>query len=163
MNRTHARLRSRRGVTLLELLAVLVIIVVAAALGGPKMYRWAHAAGQKGAANQVVADLALARIQAVRQGQTVSMRVESSTRYRLTVDDAAGNEVRELKEVNLANLYRQTSLEPTGRIAFDSRGMLRPASTINGVTINRGGVSRQVTVTNVGRIIRGNVSASASY
>lgn len=161
MNRTLVRLRSRRGMTLLELLAVLGIIIVAAAIGGPKMYRWAHVAGQKGAANQVVADLALARIQAVRQGQTVSMRVESSTGYRITVDDANGAEVREIKDVNLASLYRQTSLAQTGRIAFDSRGMLRPTSTITAVTINRGGVSRQITVTTVGRIVRGNVSATA--
>lgn len=163
MNRTLVRLRSRRGVTLLELVAVLSIIIIAAAIGGPKMYRWAHVAGQKGAANQVVSDLALARIQAVRQGQTVSMRVESSTSYRLTVDDAAGNEVREIKEVNLGNLYKQTSLTPTGRIAFDSRGMLRATSTIGGVTIIRGGVTRQVTVTTVGRIVRGNVSATSTY
>jgi prepilin-type N-terminal cleavage/methylation domain-containing protein len=160
MNRTRARLRSRRGVTLLELLAVLAIIAVGSALAGPKMFRWAHTAGQRGAANLVVADLALARIQAVRQGQTVSLRVTSGTTYNITVDDTNGNEVRRIKTVDLAKLYKQTSLDRTGRIAFDSRGMLRTSSTITGVTIIRGGVQREVTVTSVGRIVRGTVSTS---
>lgn len=161
MKRILARPLGRRGVTLLELMAVLAILLVLAALGGPKMYRWAQVAGQRGAANQLVADLALTRVQAVRSGQTVSMRIESSTRYRITLDSPAGAEVRELKDVDLGKLYKDTSLDPVGdgRIAFDSRGMLRPGSD-TGVTIDRGGVQRQVTVTTVGRIIRGNLQAN---
>jgi prepilin-type N-terminal cleavage/methylation domain-containing protein len=162
MIRIITRPRGRRGVTLVELLAVLGIILLLSALGGPRMYRWAQVAGQRGAANQVVADLALTRVQAVRQGQTVSMRVEGSTRYRITVDDpTTGNEVRELKDVNLGALYKNTSVESpgTGRIAFDSRGMLRPGSATS-VTITRGGVVRQVTVTTVGRIVRGDLQAN---
>jgi prepilin-type N-terminal cleavage/methylation domain-containing protein len=161
MKRILARPLGRRGVTLLELLAVLAILLVMAALGGPKMYRWAQAAGQRGAANQLVADLALTRVQAVRSGQTVSMRIESGTRYRITVDNAAGAEVRQLKNVDLGKLYKDTSLDPAGagRIAFDSRGMLRAGSD-NGVTIERGGVKRQVTVTTVGRIVRGELTAN---
>lgn len=150
---TAVRPRGRRGFTLPELLLVVVIMGLMASMAGPRLLRWAQIAGQRGAANQVVADLSLARVQAVRQGQTVSLRITSPTAYRVTVDDAAGTAVRTLKTMDLAQSYRTVALDPAAaRIAFDSRGMLRTAQ--NTVTVAHGTVHRTINISAVGRIYR---------
>ena len=127
----------------LAALVVVVIVGLMAAMAGPRMMRWVQTIGQRGATNQLAGDLAYARIQAVRQGATVSVRIDDADTYRVTVDDANGNVVRTLRTVNLANFSRGASLSPTtGRIAFDSRGVLRPVSDISDITLTRGYVSR---------------------
>lgn len=160
MNRIlPARLRTRRGFTLPEMVLVVVIIGIMAAMAGPRLLRWVQVAGQRGAANQVIADLQYARVQAVRQGQTVSLRIDNATAYRVTVDDANGNVVRTLKTMNMALTYRDAALDPAaGRIGFDSRGMLR--TPLNGVTVARGNVRRTVNVSTVGRIYSGSLQTN---
>ena len=153
---TRTRLpQGRRGFTLTELLVVVLIMALMAAMAGPRMMRWVQTIGQRGAYNQLASDLALARIQAVRQGTTVSLRIIDNDTYQVTVDNAAGAAQDTIKQVELSHLYRGTTLNPAaGRIAFDSRGVTRPnpVSTINQVTLTRGPVSKQLRVTGVGRI-----------
>ena len=146
--------RRRGGFTLTELMIVVLIIALMAAMAGPRMMRWIQTIGQRGAANQLAGDLALARIQAVRQGATVSFRIDDSDSYRVTVDDSNGNAVRTLRTVHLQNLYRGATLEPQeGRIAFDSRGVLRSnVSDVTEIVLSRGEVRKRVTVIGVGRI-----------
>lgn len=149
-----ARPRARRGFTLPELMLVVCIMGIMAAMAGPRMFRWIQTVGQRGAANQVVADLQYARVQAVRQGQTVSLRIDNATTYRVTVDDANGGAVRTLKTMNLSLTYRDALLDPTnGRIAFDSRGMRR--TDLGNVTVARGDMRRTLNVSTVGRIYSG--------
>lgn len=155
MNRISTFPDRRRGFTLAELMIVVVIMGLMAAMAGPRMLRWVQTIGQRGAYNQLMSDLALARIQAVRQGTTVSLRIDDADTYRVTVDDAVGNPVRTIKQVELAQAYRGSSLTPTaGRISFDSRGVYRPnpASTISEITLSRGPVTKRLRVTGVGRI-----------
>jgi type II secretion system protein H len=154
MTCTHANPHGRRGFTLLELMLVLVIMGLMAAMAGPRMVRWIQTIGQRGAFNQLMSDLALARIQAVRQGTTVSLRIIDEDTYRVTVDSANGSASRTLKQVDLSQMQRGATLDPdSGRIAFDSRGVLRPSpvSTITQITLTRGPVSKRLRVTGVGR------------
>lgn len=156
MTPTHTeRSRRRGGFSLTELMAVVVIIGLMAAMAGPAMMRWVQTIGQRGVTNQLAGDLAYARIQAVRQGATVSVRIDDADTYRVTVDDTNGNAVRTLRTVDLENVYRGATLNPTtGRLAFDSRGVLRPnpVSTISQIVLSRGTVRKRVTVIGVGRI-----------
>lgn len=153
MKRIHPNPHARRGFSLTELLVVVVIMGLMAAMAGPRMLRWVQTIGQRGAFNQLMGDLSLARIQAVRQGTTVSLRIIDSDSYQVTVDNGATPRV--IKRVDLGQTYRGTTLDPaTGRIAFDSRGVLRPnpVSTTTAITLNRGPVSKRLRVTGVGRI-----------
>ncbi|HEX2076148.1 MAG TPA: GspH/FimT family pseudopilin [Longimicrobium sp.] len=156
MTRTHTeRTRRRGGFTLTELMMVVIIIGLMAAMAGPRMMRWVQTIGQRGATNQLAGDLAMARIQAVRQGATVSFRIDDADTYRVTVDDANGNVVRTLRTVNLQQVYRGATLDPaSGRIAFDSRGVVRPnpVSTVSQIVLTRGYVRKRVNISGVGRI-----------
>lgn len=156
MTRIFATPDRRRGFSLMELMFVIFIIGLTSVMAGPRLVRTVQAIGQKGAMNQLVSDLVYARTQAVRQGQTVSVRIDSSTRYRVTVDDAAGTVQRVLATVNVANTYRGATITPaTGRVAFDSRGTIRPGSTA-ALTIARGTITQRVCISVVGRVYRGN-------
>ena len=156
MNRSH-RLRCRAGVTLAELIVVLVLMGVIASFAAPPMMRWIRTVSSRSAADQIAADLTLARIQAVRQGRTVSFRVLNASTYQVTLDDAAGNVVQTIKQVDVTGDYPNTYLSPAaGRMAFDSRGLRRAAvSTVSTIQVRRGDRVRQIQVTDVGRIIRG--------
>lgn len=146
----------RGGFTLAEMLVVLVIMGLMAAMAGPRMSRWFQSLASRGASNQVAADLMLARTHAVREGRTVSFRVESATLYLVTLDNTNGTAARELKRVDLSRMHPGTTVAPTGRIAFDSRGMLREsASTSGAVRVARGNAADTITVSGVGRIKRG--------
>lgn len=155
MKRINATPDRRLGFSLTELMVVVVIMGLMAAMAGPRMLRWVQTIGQRGAFNQLMSDLSLARIQAVRQGTTVSLRIIDNDTYQVTVDDNTGAAARVLKRVDLQQAYRGTTLNPTsGRIAFDSRGVLRPnpVSTTTQVTLTRGSITKQLRVTGVGRI-----------
>lgn len=157
MRTFHARPSARRGFTLAELLVVVAVMGIMAAMAGPRLVRWTQVISQRGAANELIADLSLARTQAVRQGRTVSLRVTSDTTYQVTADDANGNAARVLKRVNLKRSYTSTRLSVgTGRLSFDSRGMYRAGSTLSEVTVLRGTESKTIRVTAVGRIYRAN-------
>lgn len=147
----------RRGFTLAEMMAVVAIMGIIAAMAGPRMVRWVQTISQRSAANQIVSDLSLARQQAVREGQTVSFRVVDATTYRITVDSANGAVGREVKRVDLSQLNRDTRFSASGiRIAFDSRGMLRSdgADPSPSLTVVRGDVPATIQVTAVGRPYR---------
>lgn len=155
MTRTHPP-RGRGGFTLVEMLLVLVIAGIMAALAGPSFVTWIRTITSRGAADQLATDLALARVQAVRNGQTASIRITDADTYVVTMDAADGSVARTLKTVHVADGQPGTTLAPAaGRVAFDSRGLLRGGlSTTQAITVSRGSVSRTVEISVVGRILR---------
>jgi type IV fimbrial biogenesis protein FimT len=155
MNRPHHyRNRDRRGgYTLAELMAVIVIAGVIATIAVPRLSSYIRHLSARSAASTVVSDLMLARTQAVREGQTVSLRVTSAAEYQLTVD---ANPVRTLKTVNVAGTQKSVTLGPNGTtISFDPRGMLRAGSGSE-LRITRGTQTDTISITGVGRVYRAN-------
>lgn len=117
-----ARLRGTEGFSLAEVVAVLVIIVVAASLATPSLTTVTARHATRGAMGRVSADLAYARLLAVREGRSASLRILSSTRYAITVDEATPDTV---KTVELSRDYAGLQLGASAsQVTYNSRGLL---------------------------------------
>lgn len=151
------RRTGRSGFSLIELLIVLVIATLIMLLAVPRMASFTRYLTSRSAASQVVADLALARTTAVREGQSASFRILTATQYQVTVDaDNNGTVSRVVKAVTIDGSRRGVALGTPGtRITFDSRGMRRNAVQTVVVTRTDGGVDN-INVSMVGRVYRGN-------
>lgn len=152
---TSLRPTARRGFTLPEMLMVVVIMGIMAAMAVPRMVRWVQTVSQRSVANQLVADLSRARALAAREGTTVSLRLVNTTTYRVTIDTPAGVQVRQVKQVDLSQTNAATTFVTAvgARVAFDSRGIFRTGST-DQLVIRRGSLNDTIRVTQVGRPYR---------
>ncbi len=77
-----------RGLTLLELMVTLAIVAVMASLAVPSFGAQITRVRLKSAAEQLAADLAEARFEAVRRGQALSVHFESGAAWCYTVATA---------------------------------------------------------------------------
>jgi prepilin-type N-terminal cleavage/methylation domain-containing protein len=153
-SRTTVRHRDPRGgFTLTELLIVLIVAAVISSMALPKFFSFVRHLSARSAVSQVVADLTMARTQAVREGRSVSLRVTGTGTYQLTLDVAPTPTV--LKTVKVGGGQRDVSLYPPAtRIGFDSRGMLL-AGTSNQLLVTRTGKVDTLSISAVGRVYRG--------
>lgn len=139
------------GFTLIELLVLLVLLAVVLSLAAPSMSGVTARNSTRGAIDQVSADIAYARVLAVREGYPVSLRITSATRYVVTVDRPT---VDTVKRVELARDYAGLALGPsTGTLTFGPRGFLR-TSGLDKITATRGGAADSVRVMATGRPYR---------
>ncbi|HEX2202114.1 MAG TPA: GspH/FimT family pseudopilin [Longimicrobium sp.] len=150
-----------RGYTLVEVMMVLVILGVAAAMTGPSLRRWTAKVRVQAALNLVATDLAHARIQAVRSGRGAVVRFQAS-------GDCGGRRAghRYVVVARPARVVRSTSVRMDGArvcleytnsdtVAFNSRGLLVPfANRTIRATAVRGQVRDSLTLSVAGRIFR---------
>jgi type II secretion system protein H len=151
---TARRRDPRGGFTLTELLVVLSVAAIISSMALPKFFSFIRTLSARSATSRVVSDLTMARTQAVREGRTVSLRVNGASTYQVTVDNGA-TAVTTLKSANVRGGQRDVSLSPNpARVAFDSRGMLSAGSTAQLLVI-RTGKTDTVSISAVGRVYRG--------
>ena len=128
MTSPTSRLRSTAGFTLIELLTVVILIGIGASIAAPQVSRMAMRNKTQSAASRLSADLAYARILAVRWGRPTSVRFSATgTEYRVTVDTAglASANFVEVKTVRVSGEYAGVHLAfPAARVSFNSRGMV---------------------------------------
>jgi len=122
------------GMTLHELIVVLVIIGIAAALAAPRMEAMTALVRTRGAANRLAGDLAYTRHLAVRSGQRARLAVEPSAdcagggkgtaghRYRLLV--AAPESIAITRDLRLDGAPLCLWANGTGPVTFNSSGVL---------------------------------------
>ncbi|WP_420126948.1 GspH/FimT family pseudopilin [Longimicrobium sp.] len=149
------RHRDRRGgYTLTELLIVLIVAAIISSMALPRFFSFIRHLNARSATSRVVADLTMARTQAVREGRSVSLRMTGASTYQITVDNGAAV-LRTIKTVDVRGGQRDVSLAPTAaRVIFDSRGMLTAASAQQLRVVRLGKVDT-VSISAVGRVYRG--------
>ncbi|MBW3655473.1 MAG: GspH/FimT family protein [Gemmatimonadetes bacterium] len=144
----------RAGFSLIELLLVLLLVGLVLALAAPKFNATIRSFTARSATSQVVADLALVRTTAVREGRSTSLRIVSASRYQVVVDANGTAADRTVKSVTIEGAARGVALGTVGtRITFDSRGMRRNAT--QSITVTQPQGVDVVNVTMVGRVYRG--------
>ncbi|HEX8451021.1 MAG TPA: GspH/FimT family pseudopilin [Longimicrobium sp.] len=123
----HPPLRCRRGYSLPELLATLVIVAIMAALAAPRLRGVGKSARQTGAMNQLATDLSLTRMRAIRAGNAARLVINSTgTAYQVEVRKADGVTMDTVKTVRVTQNYPGLLLRPVlDSVVFDSRGMRR--------------------------------------
>lgn len=155
MASTYRRtLRSVRGFTIFELLTVLVLLGIMLSLVVPAMDRVIAGAGTSRALDQLSADIAYARILAVRSGYTTSLRFNPDGSYDIVVES---NPERTAKSVSLSSEYAGVRIiPPTPQVSFDSRGIVTASTDLNGgwFTARRNAEADSLSLSLAGQVYR---------
>lgn len=153
MSRWH-HLRKQKGVTLVELMIVLAIVGILAAVSIPLWGSYIPVMNLNGSARNLQLAMALARMKAVSRNRTMSVSI--TTNNFIIQEKEGGNWVNDTaKDKAVAgDLQSQgislTSTFPSNRIIFNSRGMSidTGGAPVDGtITLtNRDGKTRKVKV-----------------
>ena len=80
-------MKKSRGFSILELLVVLAVIAVVSAIVTPSFISWRNNAKMRGAVDNLMGDLEMAKIRAVKENNFVAVMF-NPTGYRVFVDKA---------------------------------------------------------------------------
>jgi type IV fimbrial biogenesis protein FimT len=151
-------MKKSRGFSILELLVVLAVIAVVSAIVTPNFISWRNNAKMRGAVDNLMGDLEMAKIRAVKENNFVAVMF-NPTGYRVFVDkanfwvqdtDERLVRVRQLPAGVTFDLGNPNWGFTNNRTRFNSRGRANIAGTA--VIVNREGRQRDVIVSTLGRI-----------
>ncbi len=145
-------MRRYGGFTLLEALAVILLIAIVSTIAAPNLIAWRKKAKLRSAADNLKGDLELAKIKAAQINGSVAIQYTAGD-YEIFHDSGGITYVRDSGE----QLYRARSLPPgvnidlkgSSNINFKGRGTARSGSIY---LVNSNGLRKQVKVSAVGRI-----------
>ena len=149
--------RKQAGMTLIEMLVVLVILAIAAALAAPNVSRWIESYTVRKASRQLVSDLQLAKLKTISQGVQHRILFDPANKT-YTIQKLNGGVwqqvdiARSLSDVNnpyYAGGVALTNTFNNNAVTFSTTGTASPAGTVTLATTN---YNRQVTVILTGRI-----------
>jgi type IV fimbrial biogenesis protein FimT len=114
----------RRGFTTLELLVVIFILVVMAAIAFPNLSGWARNQRLKGVARDLLSHFQFARLEAIKRSTTIALAFNPGVgevgNYTVFVDDGAGGgTVGNLIQDNESEATLRRAIMPVG-VALDS-------------------------------------------
>jgi len=139
----------QRGFTLIEVIIVMAIMGIVAAIGIPALSDWREKQSVRSAAQALLAHMKQARIKAVADNRSVSITFTSSS-YTFdadtTTDGSCGlckNEV-----VLFSQFSNKLSVSPLTTKIFTSRGTLNGSTTI---TLAAGTSEKKITLNVIGR------------
>jgi prepilin-type N-terminal cleavage/methylation domain-containing protein len=139
------------GVTLIELLAVMLLLAILLGMAMPRVGRWRDAAAVGGARDELAARLAWTRIAAASQGGAALVVELPTGRYRIEAADG-----RELLEADLASRFGVVVATPGVQdsvvLRYDALGIGR--MTGRTLHVRRGDAVAGLTVSPYGRFRR---------
>jgi type IV fimbrial biogenesis protein FimT len=147
------RVSNQQGLTLIELVIVVALIGVLVGIAIPIYIGQIPQSRLNGAARQVMADLMLARRQAVSETRRVRVYFPDNQRYKICYDadgdgivgDCEGNG----KIKNIQATYYGVTITANKNPIFHPRGTVAEWTTI---TLSNASGSRDVTISSAGRI-----------
>ena len=161
-------MKKQNGFTIYELLTVIGIMAILAAIAIPNMISWRSEAKLRGASNTLRGDLQMAKLRALREKAIVAL-VFTANGYTIFLDNgvSAGDWNLDADEALVRNrqlpagvtIVLPTSLDPpNNRTRFNGRGFpdsatLADPGLTGTVTIqSSNGSQRQITINRLGRI-----------
>jgi Tfp pilus assembly protein FimT len=146
--------RSDWGLSLIEMVVVLLILAATAAAVAPNLISWRANMRLQSIVNELIGDLQSAKALAAKQNTTMTVQFEpTESQYRILYTNTDG-EVVALKHEVLPPEIRIDSSHPDytlsdHRMAFTSRGGASPGTL---VVSNNAGKSRKIVISSIGKI-----------
>ncbi|HET7321228.1 MAG TPA: prepilin-type N-terminal cleavage/methylation domain-containing protein [Longimicrobiaceae bacterium] len=156
MTSSRAPLRDRRGYTLLELMTVVLLLGILAALAAPRLSRAVQDSRTGGALNRLVSEIAVARQLAVTEGGRTRLTLSAPASYTLSRVDASGSETV-VRTANLQADYPGVAFDLSGgavALEFSSRGLVTNLADDQFIRIYDGDSRDSILVSAAGRVYR---------
>jgi type IV fimbrial biogenesis protein FimT len=141
------------GFTLIELIVIIAIVAIFAAIAIPNYLAWLPKSRLNGAARQVMGDLMAARMKSVSLNCDVRVAfVAGDAEYKIWTDSNNNNTVDsgEERTKDIQSDYYDVTISTTKNIEFHARGTANPYNNI-GLTNSAG--SKKVKVYMTGRVM----------
>ncbi|MBN2397494.1 MAG: GspH/FimT family pseudopilin [Deltaproteobacteria bacterium] len=140
-----------RGFTLVEMMIVITVMAILAAVAAPNFTSYMAHRRLNGAARQIMTDLMEARMRAVSQNNRFKMFFLDNHRYKV-LDDANNNNTEDSGETSttkdIRDMYHDVTFSATADPIFYPRGTAYGTT----VTLTNSGGSKSVTVATAGRV-----------
>ena len=142
------------GFTLIEMMIVIAIMAIFAAIAVPNFLSYIPKHRLNGAARQVMGDLMAARMNAVSQNCDVKVAfVAGDAEYKIWTDSDNDGTIDSGEEITkyIQSDYYDVTISTTKNIEFHSRGTANPYNNID--LINTAGLTKKVKVYMTGRVM----------